>query len=113
MSPSSPKDSVKNIFERAIIIAMLSLLLSALFLSVVNDVYAFVKPKGSVELSLAEPLSLTELSRLLQSKGVIKNPTVFTLFIKSKDRADKLEAFSGSALLQRDMSYREIMLALS
>ena len=113
MSPLSRNDSVKNIFERAVIITLLSLLLSAFFLSVVNDVYAFVKPKGSIELSLAEPLSLTELSRLLQSKGVIKNPTFFTLFIKSKDRADKLEAFSGSALLRRDMSYREIMLALS
>ncbi len=107
------KTSTQNIFERALMLALFSLLLSALLLSVLNDVYAFVKPDGGLSLTLSEPMPLNELSRLLQREGIIKNPTIFSLFVRSKNKADTLEAFVGEAVLQRDMSYREIIIALS
>jgi cell division protein YceG involved in septum cleavage len=107
------KTTAKSVFERALIIAAFSLLLSALLLSVINDVYAFVKPDGELKLTFTEPMPLSELSRLLQKEGVVKNPTVFSLFVRSKSKADELESFVGEATLRMDMSYREIILALS
>ena len=109
----SDKQLLKRTFEAVILLTVFALLLSMLFLSVVNDMYAFVKPEEKVFITLSEPLTLGELSHLLQKEGVIKNPTVFSIFVKAKDKADKLEAFSGEVSLNRNMSYREIILALS
>ena len=113
MSLFSDKRSLRNAFERVIILTAIAVLISMLFISVVNDIYAFVKPEENISITLSQPLTLKELSRLLQEKGVIKNPTVFSIFIKSKNRAEQLESFVGEITLRRDMSYREIMLALS
>ena len=113
MADISNRKLIKNTFEIIIIITLLSALISLAVISVANDVYAFVKPDESVTLRIDEPLDLGELSRLLQKEGVIKNPTVFSLFIRSKGKTDKLEAFVGEAFLRQDMSYREIMRTLS
>ena len=75
--------------------------------------YAFVKPREAISISIQSPMSLSEISELLNQKGVIKNPTVFSLFIKSKSRKEKLEGFVGELNLRQDMSYREIMLNFS
>lgn len=113
MSIFSDKEAIRNTFERAITVTLFALLIALLFISLTNDIYAFVKPEGEVLLTVSEPIPLGELSRLLQDEGIIRNPTVFSLFIKSKNRADALESFVGEAKLSRDMSYREIMLAFS
>lgn len=107
------KKTLKNAFERIIIITLFSLFLAALLLSVVNDIYAFVGPSGAVLISVEAPTTLYRLSQELSRNGVINNPAVFCLYIRSKGRADRLESFSGDVVLNRDMNYREIMLALS
>ena len=113
MSDTSDAKIVRNTFEIIIIITLLSALIALAVISVANDMYAFVKPDGQIALIVSEPLTLGELSRRLQAEGVVKNPTVFSMFVKSKGRAETLESFSGEITLRRDMSYREIMLALS
>ena len=113
MSDTSNAKLVRNTFEIIIMITLLSALIALAFISVANDMYAFVKPHEQVVLNISEPLTLSELSKELQALGVIKNPTVFSFFIRSKDRAERIEGFSGEVTLRRDMSYREIMLALS
>ena len=113
MADISNKKLIKNTFEIVIMITLLAALLALAVISVANDMYAFVKPDASVTLNVDEPLDLSSMSKLLQSQGIIKNPTVFSLFVRSKGKADKLEAFSGEIVLRQDMSYREIMLALS
>ncbi len=113
MSLFSDKQLLKITFEAVVILTALALLISMLFISVVNDMYAFVKPEEKVFITLPDPLTLGELSHLLQKEGIIKNPTVFSIFVKAKNKADKLEAFSGELALNRNMSYREIILALS
>lgn len=107
------KKMIRNAFEIIIIITLLSALLALAVISVANDIYAFVKPNESVTLSISEPLELKAFSKKLQDEGIIKNPTVFSIFIKSKGRQEKLEAFVGEVALRQNMSYREIMLALS
>ena len=113
MSDISNKKLIRNTFEIVIMITLLSSLIALAVISVANDMYAFVKPDGKVTLNVNEPQKLDALSKQLQAEGIIKNPTVFSLFIKSKGREKKLESFSGEIELQRNMSYREIMLALS
>ena len=49
---------------------------------------------------------------MLEECGVIANPHVFTLYVRSKDKTELLEAFVGNAELDRSMSYREILLAI-
>ncbi len=106
------KKLICNTLERAIMLALLALLLALLLLSVVNDMYAFVKPSGQVRIVL-NSTSLEDFSQLLQENGIVKNPHIFSLFVKAKKRQALVEGFSGELLLDRDMSYREIMLALS
>lgn len=104
---------LKKVFEKLIIITLLSVFFALFLVSVFNDMYAFVKPSGSVTLVISEPITLGELSRLISKQGVISNPTVFSLFVQSKGRRERLESFAGEVTLSKDMSYREIMLALS
>ena len=113
MTDISNRKLIKNTFEIVIMITLLAALISLAVISVANDMYAFVKPDASVTLNIDEPLDLDSMSKLLQSQGVIKNPNVFSLFVKSKGKTDKLESFSGEVVLRQDMSYREIILALS
>ena len=113
MSVSDDKKLVRNTFEIIIIATLLSAMLALAIISVVNDMYAFVKPDSNVSLDISEPLSLRAISLKLQDEGIIKNPTVFCIFVKSKGKQESLESFIGQAALRQDMSYREIMLALS
>ena len=109
----SNKRLLKNAFERLIIITLLSVFLATFCLSVINDMYSFVNPDESVSLYIDSPTPLYELSLELARNGIIKNPSVFYLYIRSKGREEKLESFTGEATLTKNMSYRDIMLTLS
>lgn len=105
--------TTRLVFQRVITIALLALFCAALLLSVVNDMYAFFKPQGTVMLTVSEPCSLIDFARLLERNGILLNPHVFSLYVKSKDRVPLVEGWSGTLVLDTDMSYREILLALS
>ena len=98
-------------FARITVIALLALFCVGIAVSLVNDLYAFVKPDEAVTLSWTDPLPLAELSRSLQKNGVIRNPTAFSLYVRSKGKVDALEAFTGTLTLNSSMSYREILMA--
>ena len=104
---------VRNVFERVVIMTLIAVFIALSVISVANDMYAFVKSDNTIQITLNSPTELTQLSKLLQREGIIKNPTIFVLFIKSKGRQEKLESFVGETTLRQNMSYREIMLALS
>lgn len=90
-------------------VVLLALLCAALLLSVVNDMYAFLKAEGEVHLTLDEPHSVRDFSRLLEDCGVLLNPHVFSLYVRAKERTALVESFSGELVLDRSMSYREIL----
>lgn len=98
-------------FARITVLSLLALLCVGAFVSVVNDMYAFVKQDRTVTVSISEPTALPQLSAALQQYGVINNPTVFSLYVKSKQQVGRLENFCGSVELNEGMSYREILLA--
>ena len=101
--------TVKRILGILIPIALLALLLSALTLSFVNDMYAFVKKDRDVPLQIGSALSLGEFSSLLQDRGIISNPAIFRMYVISKGKKDIVENFVGTAELNAGFSYRQIL----
>ncbi len=94
-------------------LCFLSILLAAAIISVGNDMYAFVKPDSEVNLHLENSSSVDSVARELENNGIINNPTLFSLYVKSKDGEDKITNFSGDIKLNSNMSYREILRAFS
>ncbi len=109
----SDKRTVRHIFGTVIIMALVAVFIASLAISLANDIYAFIKPDGAITLSVDTPCSVSEISDMLESCGIIANPHVFTLYVKSKDKTELVESFIGNAELDRSMSYREILLAIS
>ena len=106
------KKAVRRIFSVIFVMALTAAFFACLLISVTNDMYAFIKTDGEVVLTVSRPLSVSEFSRLLHDNDVISNPHIFSLYIKSKNKTEVVESFSGEALLDRSMSYREILLAI-
>ena len=75
--------------------------------------YAFVKMDREISLAFYGGCTLDELSGALIDNGVIKNPDVFKLYVKFKDKERVVENFSGELKLNTSMSYREILSELS
>lgn len=94
------------------VILLFALLLAGLIVSIANDMYAFVKPNRPAVLEVESPTTLEELSARLDELGVVQNPTVFGLYVRSKGRAERVETFSGTLEVNASMSYRELLSAL-
>ena len=112
-SPAHSNRLWRTALSRVTVTVLLALFCAALLISLANDLYAFVKPDRPFLLTVNEPLSLSVLSDRLDTGGVVNNPTVFSLYVRSKDRAEELEQFVGTVKLNASMSYREILLAFS
>ena len=89
-----------------------ALFLCAAFVSVTNDMYAFVKPDREISVRIDAPVSAKELSRLLKESGVIRNEFVFELYLDSKGKSEKSELILGEWTLNSNMSYRRILLEI-
>ena len=112
-SPQRKKALYRLALAHLVRIVLIALLCVGILISVVNDLYAFVKPDRALTLSLDAPQTLGELAKTLARQGVIKNPTVFTLYVKGRGRQELRESFSGELLLNASMSYREILIAFA
>ncbi len=105
--------SVRRAMAKILPICLFSFFISALILSVANDMYAFVKDDLEVSLQFEEPCSLEEFSKILGQQKIVKNPAVFSLYVKSKHKTESIEKFVGKLTLNANMSYREILATLS
>ena len=94
-------------------LCFLCLLIAAAAVSAANDMYAFVKPDKTVNLSFEKSASVYSVAKTLEEKGVIDNPALFSLYVKSKHREEKIEKFHGELTLKTNVSYREILNAFS
>ena len=103
----------RSAFSKITVLCLLAVLVASLGISIANDLYAFVKPDRAIDFTVDSPHSLEELSKDLDRKGVIANPTVFRLYVKSKGKEELLESFCGTVTLNASMSYREILLSFS
>ena len=99
----------KHGFGSIIPLGMIALLLAGLFLSIVNDTYAFVKPDNEIIFTVDTPMPVSDFAKNLMICGVIKNDLIFLLYVNSKDKAEKLNHTTGQWVLNSNMSYREIL----
>ena len=106
-------DTVRMALGKIIPVVLLALFLSAVLLSVVNDMYAFFKPQGEIRLSIDEPCTLRDFSNLLEENWILGNPYCFSLYVRAKDRSDAIQAVTGELMLDRARSYREMLNAIS
>lgn len=100
-----------------IIIASVSLALLAI--SLVNDMYAFVKDSEEVEITIPEFATVADVSEMLGEEGVIKYPWLFRLYAKLKhidqyiiEYPEKYAFVVGSHTVNGMMNYDELLIAL-
>lgn len=101
--------SFARAFGTLVPLTLLALLLSALLISLANDVYAFVKNDIPTTLYIDGFESIDGISKQLKNGGIIKNPNIFKLYVLSKGQQDTVESFSGEIKLNSNLSYRQIL----
>ncbi len=99
----------RSAFAKIIPLCLFSLFLCALLISIVNDMYAFVKSDTTLTLNVEYGTDIDTLSQMLCDGGIIKNPTIFSLYVRSKNKDSALLSVSGSQTLSATMSYRELL----
>ena len=104
---------IRRAISEILPLCIFSLFVAAFVCSVANDMYAFVKKENEVQLAIESPYSLEEFSKILGKYDVVENPTVFSLYVMSKDKIETVENFTGELVLNSNMSYREILSSFS
>lgn len=91
----------------------LSLLISGALISAANDIYAFLKEEGEITLTLDASSRVYDTARVLSQNGIIKNPALFSLYVRAKGAQSRILGFSGEITLGTSMSYRELLWSFS
>lgn len=104
--------SLRDALSRVIPLCCCALFLAAAIISVTNDMYAFVKADEEVTVTVSSRLDLNGLSKRLSDVGIVKNPFVFSLYLRSKGVDERIQELNGQWILNKNMSYREIMLEI-
>ena len=115
-SGNRPTDNAAKIRRACSVLlplCFLSILIAALSISVANDMYAFVKRDASATVTLDTPESVYETAKKLEEHGIINNPAIFTLYVRSKNADERILSFSGELKLDSSMSYRDILRSFS
>ena len=99
----------KRAYSFLVPIFFLSLFLASVIISVGNDMFAFFRPEHQAVIEISSPLSLGEMSRVLEDNRIISNPTVFSVYVRARGAEEKLTSFTGRVELRSDMSYRELL----
>lgn len=82
-SPSTTNGVFKAIVYMTVVL-LVSILLAYAIVVVANDVFAFIKPEGEVEVVIPENASVDDVSEILGDAGVIEYPALFRLYAKLK-----------------------------
>ncbi|MBQ8382006.1 MAG: endolytic transglycosylase MltG [Clostridia bacterium] len=91
----------------------IGVLLGLLIVSVVNDVFAFVKDDSIYEITIEdENMSLEELSEYLYEKGIISYPSVFRIYVELKEDGE-ITLKEGTYNISPSFNYDKILGALN
>ncbi len=85
----------------------ISIVLSAVAVFAVNDVFALVKADVTTTVRVAETDGIDEISRRLADEGIIRYPRLFKLYARLTENTDNLAA--GEYSLSSSMDYRSIL----
>ncbi len=108
LNPSSA-ERIRRAASVIIPLCFLSIFLALFIVASANDIYAFVKPEKEVLVDITASESIKDVAKELEAAGVIKNPTLFTLYVRSKNAEDNLLPATDKITLDTSMSYREIL----
>ena len=101
-------------FFRAMLCVLVVLALSGFFaiflLESANDLLGFNKADAQIEVVIPQEAQLGDISSILSEEGVISQPLTFQIYAKLRKMGDSFQP--GTYLLNSNMSYDEIMLAL-
>ncbi len=75
----------KAIFYLVAVLAV-SIALAVMIISVANDIFAFVKDNEAVTVVVPENCDTNTLAEILEDAGAIKHPSVFSAYIKFKNK---------------------------
>lgn len=104
---------IRRICSIVVPLCFFSIILAAAIVSVANDMYAFVKPDTAVSITLDSPKTVYSAAKTLSENGIINNPAVFSLYVRTKGAEEKITSFSGEIYLCASMSYRQILKSFS
>ena len=109
-SSGSKLSGVINTFSYILFILGVSLLVSAFGIVLANDMLALVKEERAVTLVVEEPVSTSDMARMLKEDAIIKYPWAFSLFAKLK-KTDEFPA--GKYEIDADMDYGQLIAELT
>ncbi len=93
-----------------------SALCSSIIINVANDVFAFVKEDKTVTIELSEGDSTKQVANILADNGIIKYPTIFSIYTDFKKGRSTYYADgykTGSFELSPTMNYDDLIYSLS
>lgn len=94
-------------FSYYVSVVILSLFLGVYLVSVVNDIFAFVKSDVSADLQIEEGSSSFEVGRQLSESGILRHGLIFGLYAKEKT------PIPGEYTLSALMDYEDIVEVLT
>lgn len=97
-------------FVIAGIIVAFSVFLALYVLESANDLLGLNQKDELIELEVTENMSVNQIIKLLETKGVVEKPLTFHIYAGFKKALDKLKP--GSYVLNSNMSYDEILVLL-
>lgn len=90
-----------------ILILGISIILSTFVILSANDMFAFVKSDKTAEITIGDDLSLRDITKLLEKEGIIKYPSLFTMFANVSNMSENISP--GTYTLSSSMDYRTIL----
>ncbi len=104
---------IRRVAAQVVPLIFLSFFLGAFTVAVANDMYAFIKPDTASSITFEADTPLLSVAKTLENEGIINNPVIFSLYVKTKGAEPRLRRFSGEVRLSASMSYREIIASFS
>ncbi|MEF9984271.1 MAG: endolytic transglycosylase MltG [Oscillospiraceae bacterium] len=109
------KKKYKNHWAKALmwtfVILGFSIFLAFFALASVSDLLGLEQPDKQIEVVVKDGMGLTQITSLLSNKDVISQPVTFSLYARLKGSSSELNA--GTYILNSNMSYDQILVALS
>ncbi|MBR6741036.1 MAG: endolytic transglycosylase MltG [Clostridia bacterium] len=85
----------------------IAVLISSFAIIAVNDIFALSKADAEAVVVIEENDGISEIAQSLKDAGIIKYPSLFTLFARLTDMDSRIEA--GEHTLSASMDYRTIL----
>ncbi|MBR6426343.1 MAG: endolytic transglycosylase MltG [Clostridia bacterium] len=94
-----------------VVILIVSVFAAYFVISRANDAFAFVKDGAEATVVIDDGISVDELASELKSKGIIKYPSMFRLYVKIKGKST--DYVGGEYVLNPSMNYDKIIRTLA